>query len=752
MIRLKQLKNAMLETSHGQCRKVLDPSWTSKNLPYSLAERKAFSIKMILDTMPLYIGEYELIVGTRSIYGASNETGQNNSCYDYNAMPSYVNSQDIKDFGFNHEFISKGHYAPNYNLVMKLGIDGLFKHIDDNQANYTLSDQNEFAQSVRIVYQGVQCLILRYAQYALELQSDVCAMRKKELQSIHTACSNIASNPPRNLQEACQLFWFLYLATIIENFQFINFGRIDQILFPYINGEDEETITELIGCLLLKMYDQYDLILADKNLMGRYSAQHNVTIGGVDQSGADASNTITKAVLKALYHTRLPEPLISVRISEKSPDWLLSMATSLSVKGMNCMAYYNDELVIQSLNKAGLPLEDARSYGFGLCQDILIPGRGDHYCSGGIHLTFLLLDTIEELKNKTISYTTFLSTYKNNIIKRIHKNIEGYNHWEASILEYNKGNKEFFFDSVRNGTIVPDEPALGLSDAQAAKNSDDTKGGELYIQSLMSPLPVTSALYEGCIENGVDLSRCGCIGRDKGVMILSPVVAFNGLAALKKVVFGDQRYTLAEVSIALKNNWNGYEEMRQYLWNSPKWCNDDPFVDEDAIEIFSLTSREINKFRTPKGGVHLAGAHQPHPVFAGRNIPATPEGRFAGTPIPVTLSPQNGTLRTGLIGALKSVSKIHSTDLHWNACMMLQYYASTFDEEDGASKFAQILKSFFKLGGIQHQPNIVNLKDLKKAQIYPDSYKDIIIRMWGVSAHFIDLPKDVQDEFIARYE
>ena len=268
----------------------------------------------------------------------------------------------------------------------------------------------------------------------------------------------------------------------------------------------------------------------------------------------------------------------------------------------------------------------------------------------------------------------------------------------------------------------------------------------------MSPLPITSAMYHGCMEKGADISRCGCERADKGFMILSPVVAINSLAAIKKVVFENGQATLAEVLDACEENYEGREALRQRLWNAPKWCNDEDYVDCEAKEILAFACREILKYRTPGGGRHLAGIHQPHPVFAGRLIPATPEGRKAGTPIPVTLSPENGTLKFGPTAALKSAAKIDSMLYQWNNCVMLQYVGSTLEGESGVETFVDLLQSYFRIGGVQHQPNVVNVADLRAAQKTPEKYKDLIVRMWGVSAHFVNLPLDVQEEFIARYE
>lgn len=752
MNRIENLRKSTLLTEHAVSRIDMPSTWDTKDLSLSLPERKAMAIRKILEEMPLYIGEEELIVGTRTVYKRTQDEDEK-SGFDYNAMPSYVNEDDIRYFGFNHEFVSKAHYAPGYELIMKRGISRLLKEIDENlESVYKLQDQIDFGKSVKIAYEGLQTLILRYSEYAKQCSEKTGGRRKNELKKISEICENIAYHVPRNLQEAAQLYWFLYLGAIIENFQFINYGRIDQILGAYLTCESEEEIREIMGCLLLKMYDQYDLILVDKNLMGKYSAQHNITIGGVTREGENACNPVTKGILEALKETRLPEPLISVRITENDPQWYLELASELTVSGLNCMAYYHDEQVIESLAYAGIPVEDARNYGFGLCQDILIPGYADHYCSGGVNLTLELLDHIKAHKDKDSTYPEFFQSYVERVLNTIDHNLTGYNLWEQAIKDWNEGNRDTFFEYVKDGKINPSEPSLGINAAQAARNESDEENGELYIQTLMSPLPITSAMYLGCLEEGIDITRCGCVRKDKGVMLTGPVVAFNSLAALKKVVFEEKRYTLREIDEALSKNFEGHEEMRQWLWNAPKWCNDDDYVDADAVKLVVEASKKINEYETPYGGKHLAGVHQPHPVFAGRTLPATPEGRFAGTPIPVTISPENGTLKCGPSAAMKSAAKIPGKYLQWNSCLMLQYYSSTFGTKDGAEKFMMMLRAYYKLGGIQHQPNVVDIDKLKDAQIHPEEYKDLIIRMWGVSAHFVDLPKDVQDEFIARYD
>lgn len=752
MTRTEFLRAQMRAAAHKCARISMPEDWDVSGLKLTISERKAEAVAMICRRMPLYIGEQELIVGTRTVYGKPGDDSGDLSYFDYQAMPSYVNQEDRDFFGYDMEHITQAHYAPDFSIILKKGISGLIKEAEERSAAEDLPGiRREFYLGEIRALQGLSDLIVRYANYAGDEAEKAEGVRRQELLRISRACRKTAGEPAGNYQEACQLFWFAYLGCLIENFQFVNYGRIDQVLFPYAGTMAPEEEQQLTECLLLKMFDMYDIKLLDRTLMGVYSAQHNITIGGVTRDGKDGANKVTRMILTALSETRLPEPLVSVRISSQNPPWLLDMACELSKNGMNFINYYNDDLYIASLEDAGLSSEDAGDYGFGLCQDVLIPGRGDHYCSGGVNLIFVLLKVMREYHNAK-TYEELKQAFIRQIRKEIHDNIEHYNRWERAVLDFDDGHCGTLIEGYKNGCFDVFAPAQGLDSAQAARSVDETQKAELYVNSLMSPLPITSALYHGCMEKGIDLARCGCANGDKGFMILTPVVAVNSMAAVKKVVFIDGYASLDDIIRACDADFNGFEELRQRLWNAPKWGNDDPAVDDDAVEIFSAALDEINRHKTVKGGRHLGGLHQPHPVFAGRNIPATPEGRHAGEPIPVTISPENGTMRQGPTAAMRSAAKIDWKKIKWNCCLMLQYYASAFQGEEGADKLKQLLKSYFSMGGLQHQPNVVDVEELKQAQKELEKYRDLIIRMWGVSAYFIDLPKDVQDEFISRYD
>lgn len=526
--------------------------------------------------------------------------------------------------------------------------------------------------------------------------------RGEELLKIADNCAVIAQHPPQDFHQACQLFWFAHLGTTVENFQWINYGRVDQILYPFYHTVSTRQAQQLVECLLFKMYDGVDI--KDEGT-GTFAAQINITLGGVTRDGQDAVNELSYAFVQGLAETRLPEPEVACRISKQNPPEFLRELSKLSVSGLNCIAYYNDDQFVENLAAAGIPLEDARDYGFDLCQDINIPGRGDFFMSYGVDLGKMLLKTMDRLPE---TFDGFMKQYKEIIAQDLKDGLTMCNLREKAVREYVAGNRDFLKGAVRRGEL----------DWSAAA-------------PLMSPLPLTSALYHGCIERGVDLCWYGTQLPDRGAMVTDLVVGINGLAAIKTCVYENRQFTLRQVRDACLANFEGFEPMRQALWNAPKWGNDDDAADLPAKEIIEFSCDEIMKYRTPGGGRHLAGIHQPHPVFFGRTLPATPEGRKAGEPVPVTLSPENGTMRNGATAAFQSAAKIDCTKYQWNNCVMLQYFSSVFQGNAGHRLFSDMLLRYFSIGGTQHQPNIVNVEDLHAAQRDPEHYRDLIIRMWG---------------------
>lgn len=703
---------------------------SAADIDCSLSERKALALKKIFDAMPVCISEKELIVGTRTLLPANsgNEDGHDVFGYGLNTVIPYVKDEEIELFGCNQSYHNKTHYTPDFGIILHKGIDGIINEAGLRKRDPSLKALNrEFLSAVEIAYSGLKDLILRYSDEAIALSEKASGDDKNELLEIARVCRKVSGEAPENFREAVQLLWFAHLGTIVESFEFINYGRLDVILGEFLKDTPRETAAQLIDCLLVKMYDQADL---NYSYLGKYAAQLVVTLGGVLPDGSNAVNDVTMLFLDSIDRIRLPEPELNLRINSVNPPEFLDRAAELTISGCNFVSYYNDDLFIASLNKAGIPIEAAREYGFDLCQDINIPGKGDFYNCGSISLTHALMELLKSRRDFG-TFEELISEYKAVISQDVGRCVANYRIGEAQSELYASGRLDEYFSEVKNI-----KKPLGRSGT-----------------SPMAPLPYLSALYHGSLDNALDIAYEPYPIKEKGLMFGTATEAVNSLAAIKKTVFDDKRFTLEEVYNACLNNFEGADGLviRNILLNCPKWGNDDDYVDRIAKDVLEHGLKECTKYKTHFGGQVLGGIHQPHPIPGGKNLMATPEGRYAGTPVAVTLTPESGTMKNGPTAVLSSASKLDPMLIQWNFCVMVNYFASVFKGNNGKENFKTLLKGYFKAGGLQHQPNVSDADELKRAQLEPEKYKDLIVRLWGVSAHFVDLPKELQDEMIARF-
>ena len=696
------LREKMRTAEHARHRIMIPSEWTTSQLNMPLVERKAAALAIMFERMPIFIEDGELIVGARTVYSPTRERNgdkANQSNVDRHAFPPYATDEEKRRFDASYsEGSSKGHYVPGFAVLLRSGIKGIMSQCKNRLIDEPVDSKRSFLRAVRISYEGFSRLILRYAELANDMASAARHPRADELLNISTVCSKIAKEPPDTFHEALQLYWFVYIGMAMENYSLISYGRFDQFMEPYLHAENPDYAQKLLECFFIKLNDEADIDCGEVT----YGGSNNIILGGTTRAGADATNGLTYACLDAFDSLRLAAPQFNIRLSRRSPEPLLKRACELSSSGLNQIAFYNDETVIESLTGAGIAVEDARDYALDACQDILIDGKSDPFLGGQVALTQTLLEVLEGIGDG-LTFEDFIAEYKNAISVRVVEQVEAYRRVEE-------------------------------------RNAD----------GCISPLPFLSATMQGCIERGRDITGGGLADQSKGFFITSPVNAINSLAAIRTVVYRNRGATLSEIRSACKANFVGFEKLRAALLAAPKWGNDIDSVDSVAKDILEFSCREILKHKTSSGAPFLAGIHQPHPVGAGRMIPATPDGRTAHSPIPVGLSPANGTDVNGPTAVVKSVTKLDHMLCQWNHTLMIQLPPSVLRDPSGRERYESLIKTYFHLGGIELQVNVLDADVLKAAQQEPVSYKDIIVRIWGMSTYFVEIGREYQNDIIAR--
>ncbi len=575
-----------------------------------------------------------------------------------------------------------------------------------------------FYRGIKIISKALINYAKKFANKAKEMViEETNPSRKAELEKIAETCRNVPENPPKNMQEAVQFIWFIHMALHIENFEHgISFGRVDQYLFPYYNGNDDEFL-RLFKNLLLKTNEiiaLYDSIAT--TYFGGMATTQNILIGGYDKEGNDATNPLTFLILKAMDEASVPSPNLVVRINNDTSTELYQAIAKILAKGKNVIGLYNDELVVKALMRYGIPLEEARDYGIVGC--VGLSTSGTSFDNTGA----VFLNTVKALE-------LALGTDK------------------SIVSKYIKMDKDpLKFRSMEDVLDAFKEKLNSLMEMAAI-------AANAYQQAhrKLKPTPLMSLGIKGCFEKGIDVNEGSARYNFSGIHVTGFSDVIDSLAAIDWAVFKEKELSMEELIDSLKNNFRGKKEIRNYLqYKCPKYGNDNPHADIYAQKLSELLIQSVAGLRSARGGeyrvgIHAMTTHVGFGIFTG----ALPSGRKKGKPLNRDIAP-GFTVEKGITAAIKSISKFdHSLLANGLACT-LNINPEIAKIEDG-KVLESILRTYVKLGGSHLQFNSISLKMLEDAQKYPENHKDLMVRVSGYSARFVDLPKAVQDDIMDRY-
>jgi pyruvate-formate lyase len=272
------------------------------------------------------------------------------------------------------------------------------------------------------------------------------------------------------------------------------------------------------------------------------------------------------------------------------------------------------------------------------------------------------------------------------------------------------------------------------------------------VHAEMAPLPFESLLVPGCIESARDVTLGGARYNFTGPVGVGAATVGDSLAAIKKFVFDEKRLSLSDLNQMLDADFAGHEVWRQRLIHrAPKFGNDDDCVDELVVGLTNRFFDQVEKGRNPRGGGMLPALYSvtAH-VGAGKRVGATPDGRKAGTPLSDGLSPTFGRDLKGPTAALRSVVKVDLVRAPNGVIVNQRLAPGLLATGVGRMKMSQLLRSFVEAGGFHWQFNVVPTETLLEAQAHPEQYRDLVVRVAGYSAFFVDLSHAAQDAIIQR--
>lgn len=781
----EEILSAFPEIEVDRARILTDSFKKTENEPIII--RKAKALKALLEKMPITIRNGELIVGsltknprsaqvypefsnkwlvdefdklekrTSDAFKISEETkselkeifkywdGKTVSELATAYMPeSTKNAMKANVFTVaNYHFNGLGHISVDYEKVLKNGFSGIIKEVKEQIKKSKESDpeyihKKMFWDAILICCNAAIDYAHRYSNLAKELASkEKDETRKKELLEISRICNKIPEYPAETFYEACQSFWFIQLIISLEsNGHAISPARFDQYMYPFYKKdlENSEKLKdfdrEVLHCLWVKFNDLTKVRdeTTTKAFSG-YSMFQNLIVGGQTPDGKDATNDLTYLCMDATGSLKLPQPSLSVRVWNNSPDEFLIRACEVARLGTGLPAFYNDEVIIPMLVNQGLTLEDARDYGIVGCVEPQKPGKTD----GWYDAAFFNLAKVLEI---SINDGT-----ENG--KKVGSTTKSFAEFESidDLIEAYKKQIHFFVNHM-----------------VAADNCVDIAHRE------RAPLPFLSCMLDDCISLGKSIQEGGGHYRFSGPLGVGVANVGNSFMAIKKLVFDEKKISLEELKEALNSNFGKnledkekkmkYENIRQMLLNrAPKFGNDIDEVDEYTREGSLIYCEEVLKHYNQRGGRFLPGLYPvSNNVHLGSLVGATPDGRNSGEPIADGVSPTRGTDVNGPTAAANSVAKLDHFSAPSGTLLNQKFNPSTLEGDNGLKNLMNLIRSYFDKKGMHMQFNIISKETLLEAQKHPEKYRDLIVRVAGYSAQFICLDKGVQDDIIKRTE
>jgi len=501
----------------------------------------------------------------------------------------------------------------------------------------------------------------------------------------------IAWEVPDSFAGALQLTWGIFIVLEAQKRGHNALARMDQYLYEnYRRGSIDKTAALNMLChIFCKIEGVHQII--------------NICIGGMKPDGSDACNELSYLILKATDLVHSSSTNLSARINRNTPERFLRACIKLIATGIGFPALMNDHVYMAALQKCGIPLEAARDYALFGCVEGNIPGRAPAWSDSRFNLAEIFSTVLEKL-NDFDTYEELFNAFSDSVRASFQQHLEQFN---KNLLSFPV--REF-------------------------------------------PDPLLSALTGSCIARGRDINDGGAdFPRQHGVGIVGPATVCDSLAAIKKLVFEEKQISKKELLDALHSNFDGSEILRNTLINcAPKYGNDDPYVDDIFAAIVKLCGETAGKMRICDGGYFKSCmASNVQSISCGKTVPATPDGRFAGTALSDAASPTGGMDRNGPTAFMNSITLPDYTAQNCTV-VNIRFLPEMFSDEKGFDCMLALVKKFIFSGGHEIQFNITDNETLLKAMKNPDKYGDLIVRVSGFSAFFTRLTPEVQRDIIRR--
>lgn len=600
----------------------------------------------------------------------------------------------IKSEHFIHELGKVCNINPCYSDVINIGFDEKRKEVQSALEQCRVAEDvqgKEYLTCTIEMMDAIETFAERYRIEALRVGNTKVA----------EILAHVPKQKPNTLWEALQFFRIVHYC-LWCSFNYHNtIGRFDQYMLSYLqkdlaNGTlDSGSALELLEEFFISFNKDSDIYPG----MQQGDNGQSMVLGGLDEQGNDNYNQLSDMCMQASLELKLIDPKINLRVNKKTPLSLYERGTYLTKQGLGFPQYSNDDIVIEALKRWGYGDKDAYNYVVAACWEFIIPGVAMDIPNIAV-LSFA--DAVVETLSALVACATF-----EDVMQAV----------KVHIFEQ----AQRLVDSVKN----------------------------IY----MEPSPMMSLLMKGCVQNARDIS-CGSKYNNYGFHGAGLSTAADSLAAIKKYVFEQKSITKEQLLNALKDNFEGNDKLSGMLrYDAPKMGNDDNYVDELACKLLDWFADSLEGKANDRGGVFRAGTGSAmYYIWASKDVQATPDGRKKGEAFACNYSPSLFSRCKGPVSIIKSFSKPNLIRVANGGPLTIEMSDTVFRNDESIQKVAMLIKSFIDYGGHQMQINAVNRENMVDAKKHPELYHNLIVRVWGWSAYFVELDEVYQDHIIERME
>ena len=660
----------------------------------SMTKRRAYALNAVLENMDLEIIQGELLLGIDCL--RNSVFGDDSNIADVN---QYLSKIGARHFGSNND-----HHAINYKNLLDNGIGGIINLSD------SVTDRNDFLDSVGIALRGLSDYIVRWSDYARASDKESPYSDLLNIQADMLA--NISINPPKTFWEALQLITIVELPVMWADLRAAQaLGRMDQYLYPFYKKDIEDNIItkefaqDLMDHFFAKIANNMDV--------------RNIAIGGINADGEDSVNDLTYIILESCKRIGKAGGNITARISKKNPDEYILKCIDVIKTGIGYPAVFNDDLEIKALMNFGYPFEHAVDYCFVGCIEVFISGKQAPWSDS----RFNMLKCVNlALRNGFDSISGI----------QVGPKTGQPDTWEG------------FYDAFL--IQIAQEFKKHITEIAAVKAEYDNNP-EFYTS------PLLSALTDDCIKRGKDICNGGAVYPScHGVAAMGIGSVSDSLMCIKKYIYDEKLLTIDDLVKILDVNFECYEKERHmFINNSPKYGNNISDVDDIAKRVTHDVSEIASqcKINNIDHIWILLGANISN-IYAGEEVGATPDGRLSKEPLSDAGSPYFGVERNGPTAVALSVASPEYINCPAGNVVNMRFDPETFKTEKGCKSLLYLIRACFEKGGIQLQFNTNSNETLLDAMEHPENYRDLVVRVSGFSANFVTLPKEVQEDILKR--